>query len=325
MLASLCLRVLHLLYFLVVLLFNIWKSFKHRKPKHLTAERTKLPSHLALTLVTSEDIDAKTKEKSFVECIARAVTWCQAVGITQLSVYDREGAYQAIVIQPIDIDIYAGIAFKCSQVIRMHLIADRLPCEDDTDSELEYPLTPPLSDTSESRPLSPDYDGHLGVVTMRVGDFREPKSRERSRQKNVLKRRRGELINFDMLSKPECNLGKNHVPQTIPLTIHLVSRESSKPAIASVARSYIQTAKRTARNTKDDLKFELYPEELASVLEGMSIGAVRVYGNCNFFAGQQGLPSPDLMIVHHISRSQRNQASLELHGFPPWQVQLTEL
>jgi dehydrodolichyl diphosphate syntase complex subunit NUS1 len=83
-----------LLYFLEVLLFDIWQSFERRKPKHLAAERTKLPSHLALILVTSEEIVAETTEKSFVECIARAVTWCQAVGISQLSVYDCEGAYQ---------------------------------------------------------------------------------------------------------------------------------------------------------------------------------------------------------------------------------------
>jgi dehydrodolichyl diphosphate syntase complex subunit NUS1 len=94
MLASLSLRVLHLFYFLAVLLSNIWQSFERRKPKHLAAERTKVPSHLALILVTSEDIDAETTEKSFVECIARAVTWCQAVGIRQFSVYDCEGTYQ---------------------------------------------------------------------------------------------------------------------------------------------------------------------------------------------------------------------------------------
>jgi hypothetical protein len=94
MLAFLSLRVLHLFYFLAVLLSNIWQSFERRKPKHLAAERTKVPSHLALILVTSEDIDAETTEKSFVECIARAVTWCQAVGIRQFSVYDCEGTYQ---------------------------------------------------------------------------------------------------------------------------------------------------------------------------------------------------------------------------------------
>jgi dehydrodolichyl diphosphate syntase complex subunit NUS1 len=76
----------------------------------------------------------------------------------------------------------------------MRLIADRSPCEQDSDSELEYPLTPPLSDTSESRPLSPDYDIHLGVISMRVEDLQVSKLAKRTRRRNVLKRRRREFL-----------------------------------------------------------------------------------------------------------------------------------
>jgi len=158
MLASLCLRVLHFCYYLAVSLSNFWKTFDLRKPQHLTAERTKLPSHLALLLVVGEDIDAEEIEDSLVECVLRGVTWCQAVGIRQLTVYDSQGAVS-----------------NCSQNIRMRLSADKPPCEDDTESEMEYPLTPPLSDTSESRPLSPDYDDRLGMITMQVSELQAPK------------------------------------------------------------------------------------------------------------------------------------------------------
>lgn len=275
MLASLCLRVLHFCYYLAVSLSNFWKTFDLRKPQHLTAERTKLPSHLALLLVVGEDIDAEEIEDSLVECVLRGVTWCQAVGIRQLTVYDSQGA-----------------VFNCSQNIRMRLSADKPPCEDDTESEMEYPLTPPLSDTSESRPLSPDYDDRLGMITMQVSELQAPKSRKPGRQRNVLKRR-----------KP-----KSKTIPAVPLTLNLVSRQLSKPAIASVARSYVRTLRRTARKTNVDPEFELSSDELGSILEG-----------------QRGMPSPDFMIIHHISQLQNNQPPLELHGFPPWQIQLTEL
>lgn len=95
---------------------------------------------------------------------------------------------------PSTIDICAGISFECSQTIRTRLIAGQPTCEDDTGSEVEYPLTPPLSDTSESRPLSPDYDGQLGVATIRVADLPASKLCRPRRQRNVLKRRRREFV-----------------------------------------------------------------------------------------------------------------------------------
>lgn len=93
--AFLCLRVIHYLYYLALSLSDLWKCFDQRKPQHLTAERTQIPSHLALLLVANEDNEAETTEKNFVECILRAVTWCQAVGINQLTVYDNQGAYKS--------------------------------------------------------------------------------------------------------------------------------------------------------------------------------------------------------------------------------------
>jgi hypothetical protein len=93
MLASICLYVLHFIYFLGVSLSHI---LDQHKPRRLTAERAKVPSHLALLLVVDKDSDAETFEKGFVECVARAVTWCQVVGIRQLTVYDSQGVYQIV-------------------------------------------------------------------------------------------------------------------------------------------------------------------------------------------------------------------------------------
>jgi dehydrodolichyl diphosphate syntase complex subunit NUS1 len=152
----------------------------------------------------------------------------------------------------------------------MRLSADKPPCEDDTESEMEYPLTPPLSDTSESRPLSPDYDDRLGMITMQVSELQAPKSRKPGRQRNVLKRRKREFTQYlAFFRKSHCHVAKSKTIPAVPLTLNLVSRQLSKPAIASVARSYVRTLRRTARKTNVDPEFELSSDELGSILEGM--------------------------------------------------------
>jgi len=98
----------------------------------------------------------------------------------------------------------------------MRLISDQSPCEQESDSELEYPLPHPLSDTSVSLPLSPDHDIHLGIITMRVADLEASKLTKRTRRRNVLKRRRRKFLSivccpnqpwmsFSKMSYPCCN------------------------------------------------------------------------------------------------------------------------
>jgi dehydrodolichyl diphosphate syntase complex subunit NUS1 len=41
--------------------------------------------------------------------------------------------------------------------------------------------------------------------------------------------------------------------------------------------------------------------------------------------GDNGVPAPDLVIVHHCSPAKRSRSPLELHGFPPWQIRLSEI
>jgi len=276
MLSSLCLYILHFLYSLAVFATTSWKQLNRQKPQPLTAKRAKLPSHLALLLVSSDELGVEVTERNFVESVMRAVGWCRTVGIEKLTVYDRQ-----------------GITLNCSRGIQERLVTEHPPSEDDTDSEVEYPLTPPLSDISESRPMSPVHDCQLGVVIIQVSEVPASKIRQR---RNVLKRRRP----------------KNHLIPAKPLTLNLVSRESSKPGIASVARSYIQNLSRTQGKAPsafpDRVNFELSLDDLGSILEG-----------------QHGLQPPDFMIVHHIYTSYNDRAPLELYGFPPWQMRLTEM
>ncbi|KAH7906658.1 hypothetical protein BJ138DRAFT_608599 [Hygrophoropsis aurantiaca] len=90
---------------------------------------------------------------------------------------------------------------------------------------------------------------------------------------------------------------------TTPLKLYLTSRYSSKPAIAAAARSLIQREALKGEGCGD---YELSVADLNDVLEGM-------------------LPSPDFMIIHHVSPTRYPRPPLELHGFPPWQITLTEM
>ncbi|KAH7904343.1 hypothetical protein BJ138DRAFT_1238818 [Hygrophoropsis aurantiaca] len=92
-------------------------------------------------------------------------------------------------------------------------------------------------------------------------------------------------------------------PRANPLTLYLTSRHSSKPAIAAAARSLTQRKTLKGKSCSD---YALSIAGLNDVLEEV-------------------LPSPDFMIVHHVSPTRHPRPSLELHGFPPWQITLTEI
>ena len=74
-----------------------------------------------------------------------------------------------------------------AQSIRTRILQNFADCEEDTDSELEYPLTPPPSDTSDSRPLSPDDHAELGVTSIYTPGL--PGFKPNKRRRQVLTRR----------------------------------------------------------------------------------------------------------------------------------------
>lgn len=65
-------------------------------------------------------------------------------------------------------------------------------------------------------------------------------------------------------------------------------------------------------------------ERIKSVLEGKGQERARIINLTVFLIGEHGFPPPELMIVHHITPHRSPKSVLELHGFPPWQVSLTE-
>ncbi|KII93756.1 hypothetical protein PLICRDRAFT_403978 [Plicaturopsis crispa FD-325 SS-3] len=277
-LASFVLSLFHFLYSCIVAVSSIRSSLRNPQPRSLTAQRRRIPAHLALLLVGSKSAQTEETERAFLECVERTVDWCRTVGIETLTVYDSE-----------------GVGLRCSRDIQERVHAQEgVSCESG-DSDVEYPLTPPLSDHSESHSTDLNIlDRDLGTVTLHVNGA--PAKRNHSRV-GVLKRRRTERQKSDVR----------------PLTLHLTSRESSKPALASIARSYIvqqqeQMLSQASRELPAGEKFHLSVEELNSVVQG-----------------SHGFPAPDLMIVHPIYPSLYKRVPLHLYGFPPWQIRLTEI
>jgi dehydrodolichyl diphosphate syntase complex subunit NUS1 len=277
-LAPLVLRLLHLIYSVVISLFAL-KDQRRPPPRPLSATRSRTPKHLAIVLHSEQDSASDATESAFVASVHNAIGWCREAGIERLSVYDSK-----------------GLIARRSEEFREAMLLEQDAHSDSTDSDLEYPLTPPLSDYSDSRPISPEYNvlvGDLKVVSMELAGG------SKRRTKSV--KRKGVMTKLRPSRPPSTGTC------TKALTIHILSRDSSKPAIASVARSI---ARQQTQNfeKQDEQKFDLSIETLDAILEG-----------------PRGLSSPDLMIVHQVSCSRFNRPPLELHGFPPWQTRLTEI
>lgn len=107
--------------------------------------------------------------------------------------------------------------------------------------------------------------------------------------------------------------------------LHIVSRKSGKPAIANVAAAVLR--ERTLQNDlKPSSTFQCCIDDVSRMLEGKIISFLPVPNILTFIkftAGTHGFACPDLMIIHDLTPSFPSKA-LELDGFPPWHIRLTE-
>ncbi|KAJ3569774.1 hypothetical protein NP233_g4830 [Leucocoprinus birnbaumii] len=154
------------------------------------------------------------------------------------------------------------------------------------DSDSEYrPLTPSSSVYSDSRQLSPC-----------------------NSSSDVTKA--ATLETTSIIGIPKDNIPPLAAPQ--PISLCLLSSASSKSAIADLARSLYLDIKRKPKQAGQRAKakgdFSLTVDAVNSLLEN-----------------DDGLSSPDFMIVHPVNPLQYNRTPLELHGFPPWHIRLTEI
>jgi len=268
-LTTFVLYVAHALYSLISSVSFLRQRWRLRLPLSLNAARRQVPGHIALLLVPDERESSEQLEKSLTDIALRVSEWCRVVGVSRLTMYDRGG-----LLANLTLDIKERVSNPLDD------------CSDDSsaESEIEYPLTPPLTD--ESRSISPDLEvlPDLNTSTITLSAF--PKIRTRSTTRGVVKRRNRHK--------------KETQTQAHPLTLHLTSRASGKQAIADLATCFLE---RHVSNRSGN-KFTCSTEDINFALEG-----------------DHGFSSPELMIVHDMSRS----TALELYGFPPWQIRLTEI
>ncbi|KAJ7244758.1 hypothetical protein B0H12DRAFT_1203571 [Mycena haematopus] len=252
------LRVLHSFHFLITLLSASWDRLQSTPPLPLHVTRRRIPHHLALLLVLDPAHDPASTRESLLETVNRTVGWCRSAGIEKLTLYDT-----------------AGVLMDClDQISQCTSVTGELNGYDSSSgSDIEYPLTPPSSDYSDSRPLSPEDRVNASVITVRF-----PAVIRKKTSRYGLKKRHSERE----ISEPSKPL----------LTLCIASRQSSKPAIATAATSH------TTRSI-------LQPSDLLS--------------------GPHSLSDPDFMIVHHLRLPDVPPLPLELYGFPPWQIRLTEI
>jgi len=274
LLSRLALRVLHFFYFLFLAIWSLRNHYFRRAPRSLTATRSKTPSHLALVLVVPEsDLCASEAREAFLRCTEKAIACCRAAGIRRLSVYDR-----------------LGILLEAPQQVseRLEKCLPPAPAQD------RLYLTRRHSDGS-----GVSNGGHHEetscIKTICVGDTTD----------KLRKRNRG---------RPRIQYHLSHkLSNSETFTLHFVSRDTGKPAIAAIA---------------DNL--------LSRATEGLRRSAVSANGNAGVFKvtvadlqtileGDRGYDPPDLMIVHHVTLPRRQFTPLELYSFPPWQVRLTEI
>ncbi|KAF7320391.1 DUF2235 domain-containing protein [Mycena kentingensis (nom. inval.)] len=252
------LRLVHLVYTFVSLIAELWSKLRAPPPLPLRATRRRLPQHLGILFVHASN--SQLARECLQECIQRAVGWSRAVGVEKLTLYDD-----------------AGLLEECADDISERLYASCGSPDESVESEVEYPLTPPLSDCSDSRPLSPEASMPPSATTIQL----PPSIRKRNSRFGLKTRRSREQISQR------------------PVTLCIASRRSGKPAIAAAATTLAQKRAFGAPDTT------LSVQTLDGLLEGPN-----------------SVSAPDFMIVHHLNSTPQ---PLELYGFPPWQIRLTEI
>ena len=116
--------------------------------------------------------------------------------------------------------------------------------------------------------------------------------------------------------------GRDSDAQDTAFSLHILSRESGKPALANTATLLARQYKSVQHPVSQD--FTATQADINTLLEGI-FTLIRLGGICSRpMTGKYGFPGPDLMLIHNILPHKWSRNVLELHGFPPWQIRLTE-
>ncbi|GJJ08812.1 hypothetical protein Clacol_003031 [Clathrus columnatus] len=264
LLARLLLLIIHTIYGLKNLLCSFIPS---RSPKPLLARRRKVPTHISLLLVPNpENHDVNEERKVMIHCVERAIKWCKLLGIPRLSIYEKDE--RRVILHSL-----SEYFWTLRNDIRKQTPA----------SKLSSRLTPPSSDMDSSSEQLVNANPLSGVIETIQIPYQP--NQVIDVEKKTAKRKKYTLMD----------------PKTQSLTLHLLSREASKPALAELTKTLVQRHKEDASADK----FVLTVENVNTILEVES-----------------GFTPPDLLIVYLLYPS---TAPLETHAYPPWHIRLSEI
>ena len=267
MLESICLHILHLIFYLTTSLAHRWSQLDRRKPYPLKAARAKTPSHLALLLVKGKNIIDDVPDAVIVENVAQTISWCQDIGIGKLTIFANQGNDSTHPLPPSRIHIstlwnYGRACIWLSSInsnknptkfCRLrgrHRLWARIPFN--SPSIWYFRLQTPFSRRSCRT------GGYLYIYSWssRVQTQQTTETGLDTAWKYV-----NIYLNYVSSGTDAWLEAKEAPPSRTALTIHMISRESSKPAIASVASHYTRMLGRRSR-------FSMSIAELNGVLEG---------------------------------------------------------
>lgn len=296
-----------MLQYALLWLFHLFLALKRfvstllprRQPRPLGTKRRKLPGHLAV-LLSHDKFPGKTKNElpEALESVRRLALWCRIAGIRVLSVYDDEGlllnSWERV----------HDVLQELNAVVTVSVSGDKIVTESRINApKLRAPLTPPLSKSgslASFRSSSPDYQDYQKPTSLRHGNEILPLVATFTIT--------GSRVDESKKRQPVISSEPATSPGT--LTIHILSRDSGKPHFSNVTR---EIAKSTMQEHAAGQSITPVTPELLSSL----LGDPKRSG---------GWPSPDLLLIHTPATSRKAPLSpLEFEGFPPWQMDLTEI
>ncbi|KAG8904593.1 hypothetical protein FRB99_001512 [Tulasnella sp. 403] len=208
-------------------------------PKKLTAERRLSPKHVALLLHVEPNKAGSEKVASdLVECVRRAVEWCNEAGIETLSVYDERGLLK------VHLDDVISVLPAGTQ--------PALPVQTSSYSSV-FPITPPPSDGEATSSSSSTTSVHSPLLSFRVptvtNTFVTGSDRENA---NTVRQ-----------TRPSHSSSQASGHTGSELQLNVLCRDQSKPAIARAAQqlSYRHLSNKSAPVPQVDI------DQLDQILE----------------------------------------------------------
>ncbi|KAL1736977.1 hypothetical protein EV714DRAFT_240682 [Schizophyllum commune] len=290
MLSYILLRLVHFVYFICLIFKSRWRHFRRRIPLPIQAPRDRLPKHLAVLLV----VDPSAAEKLANDPRARERLEEAIIETVESTVkWCRMLGIPRLTIY----DREGRVQEMSSEMQKRILSVHTLPEASSSEAEADYLLTPPLSEHDDSRPISPIEEitsGAVHITKFRIPEIQRPKPPTKG-----MKRRQR---NGDQDKRTSQQL------RDLPaLEICIVDRRVSKAMLAETATELAVNARASAHEPSST-SLHLSIAELNTMIEG-----------------KYGLSEPDFMIVHPLTPPKSRAEPLELHGFPPWQIRLTEI